>query len=183
MLRGVGCEVVELVQVAAEVDELHARRRAVDDAASHVRVGAVGHVEVHVALFEARPRLGLEVAGEALPRELSGGGRRYAHDLEDRRHEVDHAPLHRDVVRRHPGHIEDERDAHERLPDLPPVLERDAVLAEGLAVVARHDDDRVLTPGLRGRVVEEAADLLVGEPDLAVVRGLQLPAVAASPGR
>src|ERR1019366_2137988 len=80
----------------------------------------------------------------------------------------------RSMTLRLTGNRDDQRHAHEGLPDLEAVLERDPVLVHRLAVVARDGDDRVLSPYLAPDVIEQPADGRVGEPHLAVVRRAHL---------
>ena len=64
--------------------------------------------------------------------------------------------------------MDHERHAHQLLPDLEAVAVH-RVLAEGLAVVARQDDRRTARVRRLRDGVEDAADELVRERDLAVV--------------
>src|SRR5580704_6424314 len=177
-LVGVLFEIVELILLPAHVDEFQAGRRSVDDGPPHVRVGAVRHVEVDVALLVGAVRALAKVRGHRHSRELAGCWLRNSHQIEQRRHEIDDASLDRNAARRHPWDAENERHAHERLPDLVAVLERDSMLAHRLAVVARECDDRVFPPRLGVHVVEQSTDGVVREPYLAVVRGSHLPSLS-----
>src|ERR1700722_16444909 len=61
-LLGIGRQIVELGELASQVDELHPGRRAVDDAAPEVCVGAVRHVQIDVAFLERLSRSGGEIS-------------------------------------------------------------------------------------------------------------------------
>src|SRR5258708_6164707 len=164
-------EVIELILPATEVDELHTGRRPVQDAPAHVGVRPFGHVEIHVSFFEGIAGLPGQVGHEGLAGQLTGIGLRHSHEIEQRRHQVDHASLKGDVMTREPRDVKHERHAHQRLPDFEAMLERNPVLVHRLPVVAGHRHDRILAPRLLPHVVQQPSDRLVGKPYLAVVSG------------
>src|SRR5690349_21277959 len=72
-------------------------------------------------------------------------------------------------MRMEAGHVDEERHAHELFEDLDAVANH-AVLGESLTVIAREDDRRPLGPRLLRDVIQEAPDLMIDVPNLAVVR-------------
>ena len=168
-------DVLRLLRILLQVVELGPRRRDVFVAAGRERA------EIAPAEMEARvDRLG--VRSEA---ELALRARHERHDarpletirrldpdeLQRGRQDVDAADGVRDaasghrIVRR-PNH---QRHVHRRLIDEEAVRPL-AVLAEALAVIAHHDDDRVAREIMIVEIREQTADLRVDERDLADVR-------------
>src|SRR5207245_6287329 len=99
---------------------------------------------------------------------LHRSGDRHARAGEHRGSDVEQAGLGGLPARRDAGPPEQQRDAHDlfvqRLLMLP-----GAMLEELLAVVGGHEDERPAVEAPRAHVVEDAAQLVVHVPDLAVV--------------
>jgi hypothetical protein len=74
----------------------------------------------------------------------------------------------RQALRGQAGHAHDEGHLGVRRVQVIAVG-HDAVLAQRLAVIADHDDGGFVPQSKRAQLVEHAAELLIGEPDLAVV--------------
>ena len=133
------------------VVELQPGRRPGDERVAHPRERPHRHVDVDVALLDTSPpasRGGRAACSR--PRARPSAGWRHAHQVEHRRHEVDVAALHGHVVRLD-ARGRRRRTARGRATPRAPRRGAHAVLAERLAVVARHDDRRALAPRLLRR--------------------------------
>ncbi len=175
--RGVAVgEIGRLARVAIEIEKL-------------ISVGVDVVVELLAAVDEAALRLVIriarlidedrgrrECAAEDLGRQASTprlGIGRQPREVEHGRHDVDRARSTRDALRVDAGHVDEERHAHDLVPNVA-AMEGETMFAEGLAVIA-GENDHGSRGGRRCRErLEHAADVEVGVGDLAVVEGARI---------
>jgi len=117
------------------------------------------------------PRLPREDVAEAPPGKARR--RREVQQLEQRRQQVDHADRLLNDPGGDAGTREQQRHAHDLLEQRAPVQPA-SVLTELLAVVRHHDDDGVLRPAALLEQGEQPSQVVVGEPNLALVEGARV---------
>jgi hypothetical protein len=175
-LRIVSGSIVALLWIVRQIEQL--RMRTSD------QLPVAGHPTAQrrpVHIQPAEEALGIQriVDERTTPRRTDDRGkvasgqiaiRRSAGKGEQRRQDVDRRDRSRDdASSRNVRPRHDERHAHRRLIDQHAVRQL-AVVAEAFSMIGEHDDIDVLVAAGRAKRVEDAADLLVGEGDLAVVR-------------